>query len=172
MTTSTQIAPAYKRHDKGLILIAAYKLLIALIFAAVGVGARHLIGKDVGNVLSDLVLDLHFDQEPRLVDFLMDKASLLNDPILRRISLGTFCYAALCILEGIGLYLEKAWGEYLTLAITASFLPIEIRELVIRFTWLRVGIFVINVLVLLYLLAIVLERHRQKRRVAAERISE
>ena len=39
--------------------------------------------------------------------------------------------------EGIGLYLEKAWGEYLTLAITVSFLPLEIFEIVRRLTWIR-----------------------------------
>jgi uncharacterized membrane protein (DUF2068 family) len=163
MTTSTQITPAHKRHDKGLILIAAYKLLIALIFAAVGVGALRLIGKDVGDVLSNLATDLHFDQESRFVNFLLDKASLLDDPMLRRIGLATFCYSALCVLEAVGLYLEKAWAEYLTLAITASFLPFEIRELAHRFTWVRVGLFVINVVVLIYLLVLVLERQRKTR---------
>jgi len=167
MTTSTQITTAHKRHDKGLVLIAAYKFLIALVFAAVGVAALHLIGKDVGDVLSNLAADLRFNPESRFVNFVLDKAELVSDHMLRRIGLAAFCYSALGILEGIGLYLEKAWGEYLTLIITASFLPWEIRELAHRFTWVRVSLFVINVVVLIYLVTVVMERHRQKRSVAA-----
>jgi len=161
--SSTQIARTPKRHDRGLLLIAAYKFFIALVFAAVGVGALHLVGKDVGDILSSLVSDLRFNPEGRFVNFILDKASLLDDPALRRIGLGAFCYAAVSIVEGVGLYLEKAWAEYLTLAITASFLPIEIRELMHRFTWTRVGIFVINVVMLIYLVVIVIERHRKNR---------
>jgi uncharacterized membrane protein (DUF2068 family) len=161
--SSTQIARSRKRHDKGLVMIAAYKFFITLLFAAVGIGALHLVGKDVGDVLSSLVSDLRFNPEGRFVNFVLDKASLLDDPALRRIGFGAFCYAAVSIVEGVGLYLEKAWAEYLTLAITASFLPIEIRELMHRFTWARVGIFVINVVVLIYLVIIVFERQRKNR---------
>jgi uncharacterized membrane protein (DUF2068 family) len=161
--SSTQIARTPKRHDRGLLLIAAYKFFIALVFAAVGVGALHLVGKDVGDILSSMVSDLRFNPEGRFVNFVLDKASLLDDPALRRIGFGAFCYAAVSIVEGVGLYLEKAWAEYLTLAITASFLPIEIRELMHRFTWTRVGIFVINVVMLIYLVVIVIERHRKSR---------
>ena len=166
-TSSTHIARTRKRHDRGLVTIAAYKLFIALVFAAVGVGALHLVGKDVGDVLSSVVSDLRFNPEGRFVNFVLDKASLLDDPALRRIGFGAFCYAAVSIVEGVGLYLEKAWAEYLTLAITASFLPIEIRELMHRFTWVRVGIFLINVVVLIYLIVIVFERHHKKRQTIA-----
>jgi uncharacterized membrane protein (DUF2068 family) len=159
--SATHIARTHKHHDKGLVLIAAYKLFIALVFLAVGIGALHLIGKDVGDVLSNLASDLRFNPEGRFVSFLLDHASFLDDPMLRRIGFGAFCYCAVSIVEGVGLYLEKAWAEYLTLAITASFLPLEIRELFFRFTWVRVGIFVINVAVLVYLVVIVVERRRK-----------
>jgi uncharacterized membrane protein (DUF2068 family) len=160
--SSTKIAPTRKRHDMGLVLIAAYKLLVALVFAAVGVSALHLVGKDVGDILSNLASDLRFNPEGRFVNFVLDKASLLNDPMLRRIGFAAFCLSAVSIVEGIGLYLEKVWAEYLTLAITASFLPLEVRELIHRFTWVRVAIFVINLAVLIYLAMVVLERHRKR----------
>jgi uncharacterized membrane protein (DUF2068 family) len=46
---------------------------------------------------------------------------------------------------------EKVWAEYLTAIITASFLPLEIFELTHRVTSIRVGLFVVNVAVLVYL---------------------
>ncbi len=148
-----------RHHDIGLLLIAAYKFLGALVIALVGFGALHLIGKDVGDILSSLVINLRFNPESRFVNFILDKAELLNDPMLRRIGLAAFCYAGLGILEAIGLYLEKIWGEYLTLIITASFLPWEIRELLHRVTEIRIALFAINVAVLVYLVGIVYHRH-------------
>jgi uncharacterized membrane protein (DUF2068 family) len=112
MTDSpAQLIPKPRRHDKGLLLIAAYKLVQALLFIAIGVSALHLLHKDVGDELANLADYLRFNPESRFVNFILDKASLLNDPLLRRIGLAAFSYAGLGILEGIGLYLEKAWAN-------------------------------------------------------------
>lgn len=156
MTDASALVTAKRhRHNKLLILIAAYKLLQALLFAAVGVGAIRLLHKDIGDVLSDLATAMRFNPESRFVNFVLDKASLVNDPMLRRIGVVAFCYSAVSLAEGIGLYLEKTWGEVLTLLITASFLPWEIFEIFRKLTWLRVGLLIINLLVFLYLLKVV-----------------
>jgi uncharacterized membrane protein (DUF2068 family) len=74
-----------------------------------------------------------------------------------------FIYAGLDVVEGTGLFLEKVWAEYLTLAITASFLPWEIFEELRRVTWIRSGLLVVNAMVLFYLLKLVVERGRGRR---------
>jgi uncharacterized membrane protein (DUF2068 family) len=159
MTGSTlQTATKKHRHNKGLVLIAVYKLLHALLFIAIGVGALRLVGKDVGDILSRIASDLRFNPEGRVVNILLERASILDDPMLRRIGFAAFCYAAIGIAEGIGLYLEQAWAEYLTLLITASFLPIEIIEIMRRHTMPRIALLVVNVAVLLYLSKMVWER--------------
>lgn len=163
MTVSLAHRPAHhRRHNKLLVLIAAYKLLQALFFVAIGVGVLHLLHKDVDDVLAQVAAALRFNPESRFVNFILDKASLVNDPLLVRIGAVAFGYAAISLLEGIGLYLEKAWGEYLTLIITASFLPWEVFEVFRRITLIRVGLLAVNVLVLLYLLKVVTERVRQR----------
>lgn len=150
----------YKRHNKWLVLIAAYKLLQALVIAAIGVGALQLLHKDVSDVLSDLAMALRFNPESHLVNFILDKASLIDDPMLRRIGAVAFSYAGLSLAESVGLYFEKAWAEYLTLLVTASFLPWEVFEVVRHVTWVRVVLLVVNALVFLYLLKIVFERRQ------------
>jgi uncharacterized membrane protein (DUF2068 family) len=152
---------AHQRHNRWLLLIAAYKVLQALLFAAIGVGALHLLHKDAGDMFAQLADRLRFNPESRFVNFILDKVSLLDDPLLRRIGFVALSYAALGILEGVGLYLERAWGEYLTLGITASFLPWEIFEVVRRVTWFRSGLLVANLLVFSYLLALVAERGKR-----------
>jgi uncharacterized membrane protein (DUF2068 family) len=164
MTDSpSQLARKPHRHNKVLVLIAAYKVFQALLFAAIGVGALHLLHQDIDDVLTQVATALRFNPESRFVNFVLDKASLLNDPLLRRIGLAAFSYAALGLAEGIGLYLEKAWGEYLTLVITASFLPWEIIEMVRRLTWVRVSLLGVNTLVFFYLLMLVVERRGNRR---------
>jgi uncharacterized membrane protein (DUF2068 family) len=158
MTDVSELVAEKRQHNKFLILIAAYKLLQAILFAAVGVGALRLLHKDIDDVLTELATALRFNPESRFVNFVLDKATLLNDPILRRIGVAAFCYSGLSLAEGIGLYLEKAWGEILTLIITASFLPWEIFEIIQKLTWIRVALLVINVLVFLYLLKLVASR--------------
>ncbi|MGP8175684.1 MAG: DUF2127 domain-containing protein [Terracidiphilus sp.] len=152
-----------RRRNRWLVLIAAYKFALALLFVAVGVGALRLLHKDIGDLLAQLAHHMRFNPESHFVDFILDKASLLNDPLLRRIGVAAFCYAALGMAEGIGLYLEKIWGEYLTLAITASFLPWELFEVFRRVTWIRASLLVINAMVFFYLLKLVVERGRQVR---------
>ena len=149
-----------QKHNRWLVLIAAYKFLLAAMFVAVGFGALRLMHKDIDDVISHLGDLLRFNPESRFVNFLYDRASLINDPLLKRIGALAFSYAGLSLLEGIGLYLEKAWGEYLTLAITASFLPWEIFEIFHRFTLVHVALLVVNVFVFIYLLRIVASRRK------------
>src|SRR5690242_19779497 len=115
---ATHLARKSRNHRAGLVLIAGYKLLLALLFTAVGVGALKLLHKDIDDVLWHLINDLKMNPESRLVNFIFDKAELLNDPLLKRIGFASFFYAAIGILEAVGLYLEKAWAEFLTVIIT------------------------------------------------------
>ncbi len=155
--------PPHRRHNSLLILIAAFKLAQALLFAAVGVGAFRLLHKDIGDTLEQLVNHLRFNPESRLVNFILEKATLVDDHMLRRIGAVVFIYAGLDLTEGIGLYLEKAWAEYLTLAITASFLPWEIFEVFRRVTTIRVSLLALNALVFIYLLQLVIGKQRREK---------
>jgi len=158
----TQTNPRSHPHNGWLVLIAFYKCLQAVLIAALGVGALQLLGKNVGDELTFVAERLHFNPEGKLVDFLLEKTEFLNDPLLRRIGMTAFFYASLSLVEGIGLYLEQIWAEYLTLVITACFLPWELIEIVRRLTWMRVSLLTINAVVFLYLLKIVGERARQR----------
>jgi uncharacterized membrane protein (DUF2068 family) len=148
-------------HNRWLILIAAFKLAQALLFVAIGVGALRLLHKDLDDLVAQLADHLRFNPESRFVNFILDKAALVDDRLLRRIGAAVFIYAGLDLIEGIGLYLEKVWAEYLTLAITASFLPLEIFELSRRITVVRLSLFAVNALVFFYLLKLVADRGRR-----------
>jgi len=162
MTDSpSRLSPLHKRHNTGLILISAFKLGHALLFIAMGVGAFHLLHKDIGDMLEKLAYHLRFNPESRLINFLLVKSSILDERLLKRIVEVFFIYAGLDLVEGIGLYLEKTWAEYLTLTITASFLPWEVFEIFRKLTLIRVSLLALNLLVFFYLLNLVIARGKR-----------
>jgi uncharacterized membrane protein (DUF2068 family) len=150
-------------HNRWLMLIAAFKLAQALLFVAAGISVLRLMHHDLSDLVLHWARHMHFSPESHFVDFILDRVSIVNDRLLRRFGVGLFAYAALGTVEGIGLYLEKPWAEYMTLGITASFLPWEIFEVFRRITPVRTVLLVVNVLVFLYLLKVVVEREKQKR---------
>lgn len=160
-----RFGPRHK-HDKWIFLIGVLKLLKAVLFVSLGVGAIQLLHKDLVDLLTRAAIELRFDPESDFVNMLLDKVALINDHRLVQISAAIFCYAALDVVEGVGLVLEKAWAEYLTLILTASFLPWELFEIAKRATSFRIGLTIVNALVVIYLVFHV--RGRMRLRQAAQ----
>jgi uncharacterized membrane protein (DUF2068 family) len=71
---------------------------------------------------------------------------------LNLVVIGLVVYGLLELVEGVGLWLAKRWGEYLTVIATAAFLPYEVSELLKSVTVTKVGALLINVLAVVYLL--------------------
>lgn len=61
-------------------------------------------------------------------------------------------YALIELVEAVGLWLLKRWGEYFAVVATAIFLPLEVHELTKGITLTRAGTFAINVAAVIYLL--------------------
>ncbi len=67
------------------------------------------------------------------------------------VAFALFGYAALQLVEGVGLWLAKRWGEYFAAVATSIFLPLEGYELTERVTVLRIGALLINIAAVVYL---------------------
>ncbi len=143
--------PADKPHSRGLMLIAAFKLLKGFALIAVGVGALHLLHKDVAAVADHWVNAFRVDPHNRFILWVLAKLPLVNDKGLKELSVGTFLYAAIFLTEGTGLALRKRWAEYLTIITTSSFLPWEVYEIIHHATVAKSVALVINIAVVVYL---------------------
>lgn len=82
---------------------------------------------------------------------LFQRALELNPTKLKLIAAGVAAFAVVELIEGVGLWLAKRWGEYFAAAVTSLGLPYEIYDLSLKFTWFRVALFVINIGLVLYL---------------------
>jgi len=151
-------------RDNGIIywMIAGFKLAKGALLLAVGVGALALVGKDVSDQAARLVAVLSVDPDTTYVHALMVMLTRIDDRTLAKISAGTFFYAGLLLTEGIGLFLRKRWAEYFTIAVTGSFIPLEMYELIKSFSTAKAAVLLVNVGVVAYLAIRVLRINRPK----------
>lgn len=144
--------PNGKSHSRGLLLIAAFKLIKGLALLAVAIGALHLLHKDVAEIADHWVNAFRVDPHNRYIHWLLSKLTNVDDRKLKELSVGTFIYSAVFLTEGTGLAFRKRWAEYFTIITTASFLPLEVYEMFRRLTPAKGAALVINVAVLVYLI--------------------
>ncbi len=67
------------------------------------------------------------------------------------LAVGALVYALLRFVEAYGLWAERRWGWILGIASAALYLPLEVREMLNRFSWLSVGLFLVNLAIVLVL---------------------
>ncbi|GBG37775.1 hypothetical protein NJB14197_26060 [Mycobacterium montefiorense] len=82
----------------------------------------------------------------------LEKALAAKPSTLALLTLMLIAYALIEVLEAVGLWLLKRWGEYFAVIATAVFLPLEIHDLAKGITMTRVVTFSINILAVIYLL--------------------
>ena len=58
------------------------------------------------------------------------------------------------VTEGIGLFFKQRWAEYLTVGVTASFIPVEIIESIRHFGPLKLVLLAVNLLIVASLVRI------------------
>jgi uncharacterized membrane protein (DUF2068 family) len=109
--------------------IAIFKFGKTLLLIAVGVVAFRLVHTDIGNLLAEWVPRLGIGPGSRYVGRLLGEASALTPNRIRDVGVGSFIYAGLFLTEGIGLWLLKRWGEWMTIVITSSLVPVEVWEI-------------------------------------------
>ncbi len=143
--------PGKPSRGRGLQLIAAFKLLKGFALVALGIGALKLVHKDVAALVEHWINMFQVDPHNHFINRLLEKLAVLDDRRLKELSVGTFLYAAIFFIEGIGLALRKRWAEYFTIITTSSLLPIEIYELVKRASLGRGFALLINLAVVAYL---------------------
>jgi uncharacterized membrane protein (DUF2068 family) len=152
-----------EHRSRGLLVIAAFKLLKGLALLAVGIGAHTLIDKDLVAVVEHWVNVFRVDPNNHYLHALLERFTDLSPQRLKAVSFGTFFYAVLLLTEGVGLAWGKRWAEYFTIIATSSFIPLEIYEIFRHTNVTKVVVLLINMAVVWYLV-LELRRHKEPER--------
>ena len=74
-----------------------------------------------------------------------------NQHTLTLVAVGLLAYAGLQLVEGVGLFLLKRWGEYVAVIGTSAFIPLEVYELADKASPLKTGALIVNLVAVVYL---------------------
>ncbi len=135
--------------DRGVHVVAFGLLAVALFTFASHSSALH---RDYVNIMNDLSGGDQGASQARGILGYFSRVFSYTPAHLIRLGLIVAAYAALEAVEMVGLWRNRRWAEYLTSVAIAAFIPLEVYELSRGVSAFKIAAFVINVLVLAYLL--------------------
>ncbi len=147
--------PATRQHIL-LKLIAAEKIAKGLLLLGAGFGLVFLERReewfqDVIVWVNDELLLPHGN----VILFLLQKIeAFLLGTRLKAIGMLALVYSAVLLTEGIGVWLEKRWAEWLMVIATASLVPLEAYHLVHRPSLVKLALIAVNVAIVIYLILV------------------
>ena len=164
MTAAT--APIHRldstqHRDRGLTIIGVFKLVKAALLVATGVAVLLHVHDDPVRVLETWAAHVRIDPYNRLIHAAIEKTLGLSPKKLEAVGIGTFFYAAVFAVEGTGLLLGKRWAEYVTLAVTVSFIPFEVFEIVEHASVVKALVTAVNIAIAVYLAVRLRTQHRR-----------
>jgi uncharacterized membrane protein (DUF2068 family) len=151
------------RRVRYLKIIGLFKIGKGVLLLLVGVSLLSLNARTRWmDALSNWTADEILMEHSKPIAYLLYKVqALLADGALRATGFLALFYSAILFTEGIGVYMQQRWAEFLMIFATAALIPVEIRHL-----WHRPGL--VGVLILLANCFIVWFLYRVLRRDKAE----
>jgi uncharacterized membrane protein (DUF2068 family) len=129
---ASRVAATRPRVLDGLRIIAVFKFIKAALLIATGYGVHLLLREDLLQRLWlwSATLTDHFAQ--RLLLNALGWVENLGAARIHVVIGVTLAYTAVVLAEGIGLWMRRAWAEWFTVLATASLIPFELWELIVR----------------------------------------
>jgi len=152
---------AGKPHARGLHVVALFEGAKGVLVLLVGFGLLSFVHKDVHEAAVRLVEHIHLNPASHYPRIFLDLAERMSDARLWGLAIAATLYAAVRMVEAVGLWLRKAWAEWFAILTGGMYIPIEIFEVIRRATWPRVTVLAVNAGVVAYLL-FVLVRNGKK----------
>ncbi len=147
----------------GLLLIIIFKGITAvLLWAAFAllIVARQTNPQDFFSHIVRMVF--HGDDPELAVRFIAMNTKFVTHAVITRVAIASAAYALVESTEAIGLWLRKAWADWLVILVTVSFIPFELYEVVLRPNPWKGATLAGNIVILWYLLRRVLAKRQAR----------
>jgi uncharacterized membrane protein (DUF2068 family) len=149
-------------EDLGLRSIAIFEASKGILVLLAGLGLTAFLHKDAQHLTDEIIPRLqqnhHRHHIPAVFIDALQRATDIN---LWLLALGVCAYAIIRFIEAYGLWHRRTWAEWFAITSGAFYIPFEVYELFHHVSWMKVAIFVSNILIVGYLLLL---RHRQNQR--------
>jgi uncharacterized membrane protein (DUF2068 family) len=151
MAENAKTPVVFKKRAPTLYFIIASKLIKGVLALALAFGVLKLAKKDLPVLFDRFLHWIHLDPENRFLSNIGDRVDQITPANVRWVATGTFVYSLFSLVEGVGLIFRAPWAGWLAIGESAFFIPIEMRELLIRPNWVVLGVLAFNVLIVWYL---------------------
>ena len=151
-------------RNRILLTIALFKFFKAAAMITAGILAITFRHANLTVIATHWVDKFRLDPHNKYVDWVVDHTKLVHAKQLEMLAAGTFIYAILFLVEGIGLYREKVWGEYLVIVEVCLLMPLEIIEICNKPDVIRFGLLIANIFILIYLIYLRIKTVSRQRR--------
>ena len=132
--------------------IIAVKLLKAALFITLAFVAYALSDNDLPYEYRRLLHFLRVNPESKFFSDLAKQVAQLTEVKVLHVAAGTLLYSLFSLVEGVGLMFRVSWAGWLAIGESAFFIPIEVYELIHRFSKTVLGILALNIVIVWYLL--------------------
>jgi uncharacterized membrane protein (DUF2068 family) len=148
---STPAPAAHKPRIDVLKTIAIYKLIKVLLLLAIAYGEVRLRDASLTAKIVNWASARPTGMEQHMVTQLLAWFTGLSTSSIHKLRILTLSYACVFAVEGVGLWMEQRWAEWLTTIVTASLIPFELWELFYRPNIGKVLVVLANVAIVAYL---------------------
>jgi len=162
-----------KKHDphvsqrRVLRAVATLEFSKGVFVVAMGICAIALLHRDTWLIAENLLSMLRVSTDRRWAQVFLDFADNITDARLWGAAGIAFGYAALRFTEAYGLWRERTWAEWVAFVSGTLLLPFEIRELCRGITFWRCALLIGNLAIVCYMLYVILENRRERRKATA-----
>lgn len=147
---------------KSLDVVAAIEAAKGSLVLLAGFGLLGLLHRDLHALSGEIVAHLHMDPARKYPHIFIDLMSSLNDHKLWLMAGMALLYSTIRFVEAYGLWKQKTWAEWLALVGGCIYLPAEIYEIARKITVIHVGALVVNLVVVLLMAKVLLQKRRKK----------
>jgi uncharacterized membrane protein (DUF2068 family) len=134
-------------------LIAVERSLRGVILLAAGVYLLFHLSADFGRLAERVMRSVELDPRQHFLHRLVQRLHRLRVREIRIVGVVAIGYGVLELVEGVGLWLDQLWAEYLTVIATSLLIPFELYELAIHASIWKAGGILVNLLIVIYLVS-------------------
>ncbi len=150
------------RFSDGLRAVAVYEAAKGTLVLLAGFELLSLMNHGAQHVAEQWVAHLHLNPAKGYPRVFIDAMATVTDSGLWLFAGLALLYAALKWILAYGLWLERRWAEWLTVAGAGIYVPAVAYELARGVTWTKILLLIVNVCIVAYL-AYVLWRSKRSR---------
>ncbi len=141
-------------------LIAVERVIRGLFLAVGGIYLLGHLGADYGRLAERLMRAVELDPQRHFFHTIVARLHALGAHQLKLAGALALGYGGIEMVEGVGLWLDQLWAEYLTVIVTSLLVPFELYELARHPTVWKAGGIVVNVVIVVYLATLLRRRLR------------